>query len=100
MLNYNPKKIFALCYIELYFSKKYDNTSRRVLYEGTLRSEGSGVCNQWTGILHLMAQNVQNQQLLKQLFGLNQPLSTPYVTAILKATVTRLLKETYMWASG
>ena len=52
------------------------------------------------GILHLMAQNVQNQRLLKELFGLYQPQSTPTVPAILKATVTRFLKVTYVWASG
>ncbi len=29
------------------FNKTYDNTSLRVLYEGTLRSHGSAVCNRW-----------------------------------------------------
>ena len=29
------------------FNKKYDNTSLRVLYEGTLRSLGNAVCNRW-----------------------------------------------------
>ena len=52
------------------------------------------------GILHLMAQNVQNQRLLKELFTLNRPKSTPFVTAILKATVTRFQKVTYVWGSG
>ena len=52
------------------------------------------------GILHLMAQNVQSQQLLKELFGFLQPLATPIVTAILKVTVTRFLKVTYAWDSG
>ena len=52
------------------------------------------------GILHLMAQNVQNQLLLKELFTLNQPESIPIVTVILKVTVTRLLKVTYVWDSG
>ena len=33
------------------------------------------------GILHLMAQNVQNQRLLKELFGFHQPESTLTVTA-------------------
>ena len=51
-------------------------------------------------ILHLMAQNVQNQRLLKELFGLNRPKSTPFVIAILKVTVTRFLKVTYVWDSG
>ena len=48
------------------------------------------------GISHLMAQNVQNQRLLKELFTFNQPQSIPIVTAILKATVTRYLKVTYV----
>ena len=52
------------------------------------------------GILHLMPQNVQNQLLLKELFTLNQPQSTPIVTVILKVTVTRFLKVTYVWDSG
>ena len=52
------------------------------------------------GILHLMALNVQNQRLLKELFTLDQPQSIPTVTAILKATVTRFLKVTYVWAFG
>ena len=52
------------------------------------------------GILHLMAQSVQNQQQLKELFGLHQAHSTLIVTVILKATVTRFLKVTYVWASG
>ena len=29
------------------FNKKYDNTSLRVFYEGTLRSEGVYVCSRW-----------------------------------------------------
>ena len=29
------------------FNKKYDNTSLRVFYEGTLRSYGSRVCSRW-----------------------------------------------------
>ncbi|XP_028402269.1 collagen triple helix repeat-containing protein 1-like [Dendronephthya gigantea] len=29
------------------FNKKYDNTSLRVFYEGTLRSIGNGACNRW-----------------------------------------------------
>ena len=29
------------------FNKKYDNTSLRVFYEGTLRSHGSPSCNRW-----------------------------------------------------
>ena len=52
------------------------------------------------GILHLMAQNVQNQRLLKVLFIFDPPQSTPIVTAILKVTLTRFLKVTYVWASG
>ena len=52
------------------------------------------------GISHLMVQNVQNQRLLKELLGLNQPNSSPIVTAILKATVARFLKVTYVWGSG
>jgi hypothetical protein len=52
------------------------------------------------GILHLMVQNVQNQQLLKALFTFARTSSTPFVTAILKATVTRFLKVTYVWGFG
>ena len=52
------------------------------------------------GILHLMAQNVQNQPPLKELFTLDRLQSAPIVTAILKATVTRFLKVTYVWDSG
>jgi hypothetical protein len=52
------------------------------------------------GILHLMGQNVQNQRLLKELFTLHQCKPTPFVTAILKATVTKFLKVTYVWGSG
>ena len=52
------------------------------------------------GILHLTAQNVQNQQLLKELFTLDHPAAIPTITAILKVTVTRLLKVTYVWAFG
>ena len=52
------------------------------------------------GILHLMAQNVQNQQLLKELFTLDQPTAISTITAILKVTVTRFLKVTYVWAFG
>ena len=52
------------------------------------------------GISHLMAQNAQNQLLLKELFSLHQPKLIPIVTAILKATVTSFLKVTYVWASG
>ena len=52
------------------------------------------------GILHLMVQNVQNQRLLKELFTFARPKSTSFVTAILKATVTRFLKVTYVWGSG
>ena len=48
------------------------------------------------GTLHLMAQNVQNQQLLKELFTLHQPAATPIAIAILKATVIRFLKVTYV----
>ncbi|CAB4027874.1 Hypothetical predicted protein, partial [Paramuricea clavata] len=29
------------------FNKKYDNTSLRVFYEGTLTSKGNNVCNRW-----------------------------------------------------
>ncbi|CAB3979696.1 Hypothetical predicted protein [Paramuricea clavata] len=29
------------------FNKKYDNTSLRVFYEGTLKTSGSYVCNRW-----------------------------------------------------
>ena len=38
-----------LCFIiqNCIFNKKYDNTSLRVFYEGTLRSYGSNVCNRW-----------------------------------------------------
>ncbi len=52
------------------------------------------------GILHLMAQNVKSQRLSKEFFTLNRPKSSPIVTAILKATVTRFLKVTYVWGSG
>ena len=52
------------------------------------------------GILHLMAQNVQNQQLLKEMFTLDQPVAILTITAILKVTVTRFLKVTYVWAFG
>ena len=52
------------------------------------------------GILHLMAQNVQNQRLLKELFTLDQPATIFTITAILKVTVTRFLKVTYVWAFG
>jgi hypothetical protein len=52
------------------------------------------------GILHLMVQNVQNQRLLKELFGFHQPKSTPIVTVILKATLARFLKVTYVWGFG
>ena len=40
-----------LCFIiqNCIFNKKYDSTSLRVFYEGTLRSrtKSSGVCNRW-----------------------------------------------------
>ena len=38
-----------LCFIiqNCIFNKKYDNTSLRVFYEGTLRSSGSSVCSRW-----------------------------------------------------
>ena len=52
------------------------------------------------GILPLMAQNVQNQRLLKELFTLNRPTTTPFIIAILKATVTRFLKVMYVWDFG
>ena len=52
------------------------------------------------GILHLMVQNVQNQLLLKELFTSIRPKATPIVTVILKATVTRFLKVTYVWGFG
>ena len=39
------------------------------------------------GILHLMAQNAQNQRLLRVFFTSLRPKSTIIVTAILKATV-------------
>ena len=52
------------------------------------------------GILHLMEQNVQNQQLLKEFSTLNQPKLTLIVTAILKVTVTRFPKVIYVWVSG
>ena len=52
------------------------------------------------GILHSMAQNVQNQGQLKEFITLDRPRSTPIVTAILKVTATRFLKVTYVWASG
>jgi hypothetical protein len=52
------------------------------------------------GILHLMAQNVKSQRLSKELFTFNRPKSIPFVIAILKATVTRFLKVTYVWGSG
>jgi hypothetical protein len=29
------------------FNKKYDNTSLRVFYEATLRTQGSNVCSRW-----------------------------------------------------
>ena len=50
------------------------------------------------GILHLMAQNVQNRRLLKELFSFNR-LKILTIPAILKATVNRfLIKVTYVWA--
>ncbi len=52
------------------------------------------------GILHLMAQNVKSQRLLMEMITLHRPKSTPIVTAILKATVTRFLEVTYVWGSG
>ncbi|CAB3995492.1 Hypothetical predicted protein [Paramuricea clavata] len=81
------------------FNKKYDNTSLRVFYAGTLYVL-MAIVFAIDGILHLMVQNVQNLRLLKELFTLNRPKSTPIVTAILKATVTRFLKVTYVWDSG
>ena len=81
-------------------NKKYDNTSLRVFYEGkkqlyVLRA-GMLVIG---GILHLTTQNGQNTPLLKDLFMLDQAMSNPIVTPILKATVTRFLKVIYVWAS-
>ena len=51
------------------------------------------------GILHLMAQNVQNQRLLKELFTYHTK-STYIVPVIFKATATKFLKVTYVWPSG
>ena len=41
--------MLMLCFIiqNCIFNKKYDNTSLRVFYEGTLRSIGNGVCTRW-----------------------------------------------------
>ena len=44
MLYYNPNPLLRQ---DCVFNKKYDNTSRRVFYDGNLRSRGSGVCNRW-----------------------------------------------------
>ncbi len=59
-----------------------------------------GELNVIDGILHLMAQNVQSQRQLKELFTFHRPKATPIVTAILKVIVTRFLKVTYVWGSG
>ena len=59
-----------------------------------------GVLNVADGILHLMAQNVQSQRQLKDLFTFHRPKTIPIVTAMLKVIVTRFLKVTYVWGSG
>ena len=51
------------------------------------------------GILHLMVQNVQNHRLLKELFTLDPPKSTPIVTKI-KINVTATLKATNQVPKG
>ena len=52
------------------------------------------------GILHLMEQNVPNQQLLKELSMSEIPKSTLIITALLKVTATTFPKVTYVWAFG
>ena len=44
-----PRSITSISFIiqNCIFNKKYDNTSLRVFYAGSLRSYGSGVCNRW-----------------------------------------------------
>ena len=47
MSNSNHANALLYYIMNCIFNKKYDNTSLRVFYEGTLRSYGSHSCNRW-----------------------------------------------------
>ncbi len=80
------------------FNKTYDNTSLRVFYEGALRSYGSSVCNRW--YFTFDGAECKKPATIEGVVYVHRPKSIPIVTAILKATVTRFLKVTYVWGSG
>ena len=92
--------MLMLCFIiqNCIFNKKYDNTSLRVFYEGTLRSRGSGVCTRW--YFTFDGAECTKPASIEGIVYVQSTTVNPTVTAILKATVTRFLKVTYAWDSG
>ena len=78
--------IILICYVELYFQQEVRQhlsvCSTEEIYVPM------AVLLPIDGILHLMAQNIQNQRLEKELFTLYQSPAIPIITAILKVTVT------------
>lgn len=69
--------------------KKYDITSLRVFYVLI------------DGILHSMVQNIQNQDYWSICLAyVKSTTVNPHHPAILKATLTRFHKVTYVWAYG